>query len=42
MFVLGAYTLASQLHQGSETVIYRGTRTEDGAAVVAKLLRMLW
>lgn len=39
MFVLGGYTLASLLHQGSETVIYRGTRTEDGAAVVAKLLR---
>ncbi len=39
MFTIGAYTLTSQLHQGRETAIHRGHRTEDGAPIVAKTLR---
>ena len=39
MLEVSRYTIRTKLHEGAERVIYRGTRDEDGAPVVIKLLK---
>lgn len=39
MIALPGYTLTEMIHEGAETLVYRGVRDSDGALIVAKLFK---